>query len=76
MPNRHAYVQVAELERAKIGEILVVEPHFNALPTLLEGFGLPFADFDRATERAGIPVLRVDHDGVKDKIVVDIRGAW
>jgi len=75
---------VADLARAKIGEILVVEPHINALPASLGGLGLTLADFDRATERAGILVLLVDHasfltidhDVVKDKIVVDTRGAW
>lgn len=75
---------VVELARAKIGEILVVEPHVNALPASLDGLGLTLADFDRATERAGILVLLVDHasfltidhDVVKDKIVVDTRGAW
>jgi UDP-N-acetyl-D-mannosaminuronic acid dehydrogenase len=75
---------VVELARAKIGEILVVEPHVNALPASLEELGLTLADFDHATERAGILVLLVDHasfltidhDVVKDKIVVDTRGAW
>ncbi len=62
-----------------------MEPHINALPASLDGLGLTLADFDRATERAGILVLLVDHasfltidhaDVVKDKIVVDTRGAW
>lgn len=75
---------VAELARAKVGEILVVEPHLNAVPAKLAGLGLALWDFDRATERANILVLLVDHasflsidhDVVKDKFVVDTRGVW
>ena len=75
---------VAELGRMRIGEILVVEPHINALPKELAELGLALADFDQATEKANILVLlvdhasflTVDHDVVKDKIVVDTRGAW
>ncbi|WP_275426708.1 UDP-N-acetyl-D-mannosamine dehydrogenase [Elioraea rosea] len=75
---------VAELARQKVGEILVVEPHINALPKDLAELGLALADFDQATEKANILVLlvdhasflTVDHDVVKDKIVVDTRGAW
>jgi UDP-N-acetyl-D-mannosaminuronic acid dehydrogenase len=75
---------VAELARQKVGEILVVEPHVNALPKELAELGVTLADFDQATEKANILVLlvdhasflTVDHDVVKDKIVVDTRGAW
>lgn len=75
---------VEELARAGVGELLVVEPHVNALPENLAALGLQLWDFDRATERANILLLlvdhasflAVDHDVVKDKIVVDTRGAW
>jgi UDP-N-acetyl-D-mannosaminuronic acid dehydrogenase len=75
---------VEELSRAGVGELLVVEPHVNALPENLAALGLQLWDFDRATERANILLLlvdhasflAVDHDVVKDKIVVDTRGAW
>lgn len=75
---------VEELARAGVGELLVVEPHVNALPENLASLGLQLWDFDRATERANILLLlvdhasflSVDHDVVKDKIVVDTRGAW
>ncbi|WP_206935218.1 UDP-N-acetyl-D-mannosamine dehydrogenase [Roseococcus thiosulfatophilus] len=75
---------VEELARAEVGELLVVEPHVNALPENLAKLGLKLWDFDRATERANILLLlvdhasflTVDHDVVKDKIVVDTRGAW
>ncbi len=75
---------VEELARGGVGELLVVEPHVNALPENLAKLGLKLWDFDRATERANILLLlvdhasflTVDHDVVKDKIVVDTRGAW
>lgn len=75
---------VEELARAEVGELLVVEPHVNALPEKLAALGLQLWDFDRATERANILLLlvdhasflTVDHDVVKDKIVVDTRGVW
>jgi UDP-N-acetyl-D-mannosaminuronic acid dehydrogenase len=75
---------VERLARERIAELLVVEPHINALPKRLADLGLSLWDFDRATERANILLLlvdhasflTVDHDVVKDKIVVDTRGAW
>jgi UDP-N-acetyl-D-mannosaminuronic acid dehydrogenase len=75
---------VEQLAREGVAELLVVEPHINALPKRLTDLGLTLWDFDRATERANILLLlvdhasflTVDHDVVKDKIVVDTRGAW
>jgi UDP-N-acetyl-D-mannosaminuronic acid dehydrogenase len=75
---------VEHLAHAKVGELLVVEPHVNALPANLSALGLELWDFDRATDRANILLLlvdhasflTVDHDVVKNKIVVDTRGAW
>jgi UDP-N-acetyl-D-mannosaminuronic acid dehydrogenase len=75
---------VEQLAREKVAELLVVEPHVNMLPKRLADLGLALWDFDRATERANILLLlvdhasflTVDHDVVKDKIVVDTRGAW
>lgn len=75
---------VEHLAREKVAELLVVEPHVNALPKRLADLGLTLWDFDQATERANILLLlvdhasflQVDHDVVKDKIVVDTRGAW
>jgi UDP-N-acetyl-D-mannosaminuronic acid dehydrogenase len=78
-------VEIVEaLGRAQVAELLVVEPHVNALPKRLSDLGLKLWDFDQATERANILLLlvdhasflQVDHDVVKDKIVVDTRGAW
>jgi UDP-N-acetyl-D-mannosaminuronic acid dehydrogenase len=75
---------VAQLARERVGELLVVEPHVNSLPRNLTELGLKLWDFDQATERANILLLlvdhasflAVDHDVVKDKIVVDTRGVW
>jgi UDP-N-acetyl-D-mannosaminuronic acid dehydrogenase len=75
---------VERLAREGVGELLVVEPHVNSLPKNLTELGLKLWDFDQATERANILLLlvdhasflTVDHDVVKDKIVVDTRGVW
>jgi UDP-N-acetyl-D-mannosaminuronic acid dehydrogenase len=75
---------VAELARERLGEILVVEPHIAKLPAPLAALGLELSDFDRALERANLVVLLVDHqafqyvdrDLIKDKFVIDTRGAW
>ena len=69
---------------AKIGELLVVEPHISKLPAELDGLGLALHDFDEALERANLVLLLVDHmsflqvdrDVLKDKFVIDTRGAW
>ncbi len=75
---------VHSLASAKVGEIMVVEPHISELPKELEALGLKLYDFDHAMERANLVVLLVDHMSfldvdrsvLKDKIVVDTRGAW
>jgi UDP-N-acetyl-D-mannosaminuronic acid dehydrogenase len=75
---------VKHLAAENIGELLVVEPHVNALPKDMTELGLQLWDFDRAVEKANILLLLVDHmsflnvdrDVVKDKIVVDTRGVW
>jgi UDP-N-acetyl-D-mannosaminuronic acid dehydrogenase len=75
---------VERLAREQVGELLVVEPHINALPPALAALGLSLWDFDRAVERANILLLlvdhaaflHVDHDVLKDRIVVDTRGVW
>jgi UDP-N-acetyl-D-mannosaminuronic acid dehydrogenase len=78
-------VEIVEmLAKEKVGELLVVEPHINKLPKNLAKLGLQLADFDQATERASILLLlvdhasflTVDHDVLKDKIVIDTRGVW
>jgi UDP-N-acetyl-D-mannosaminuronic acid dehydrogenase len=75
---------VKKLAEAKIGELLVVEPHISKLPKELSGLGLELHDFDMAVERANLVLLLVDHmsflqvdrDTLKDKFVIDTRGAW
>jgi UDP-N-acetyl-D-mannosaminuronic acid dehydrogenase len=75
---------VASFAREKLGEVLVVEPHIARLPAPLAELGLVLSDFDQALERANLVVLLVDHqafqhvdrDLLKDKFVIDTRGAW
>ena len=75
---------VRKLAEAKLGELLVVEPHIGRLPTELAALGLELHDFDAALERANLVLLLVDHQGflqvdrdvLKDKFVIDTRGVW
>lgn len=75
---------VMKLAEEKVGELLVVEPHISTIPAELARHGLELHDFDRAMERANLVLLlvdhmgfmNVDHDVLKDKIVIDTRGAW
>jgi UDP-N-acetyl-D-mannosaminuronic acid dehydrogenase len=75
---------VHRLAEEKIGELLVVEPHIANLPPELKKLGLELHDFDQAMARANVVLLlvdhmsfmNVDHDTLKDKIVIDTRGAW
>jgi UDP-N-acetyl-D-mannosaminuronic acid dehydrogenase len=75
---------VEHLARDKVGELLVVEPHVNALPKQLLDMGLELWDFDMATNRANILLLlvdhmsflNVDHDLIKNKHIIDTRGVW
>ena len=75
---------VEALGHARIGQLLVVEPHIDALPRSLAELGLELHDFDEAVDRANILLLLVDHmsftqinrDVIKDKLVIDTRGIW
>ena len=75
---------VRKLADAGLGELLVVEPHIARLPAELADRGLVLQDFDEALERANLVLLLVDHmsflqvdrDLLKDKFVIDTRGAW
>ena len=75
---------VRKLAEADLGELLVVEPYINRLPVELTELGLELHDFDAALERANLVLLLVDHMGflqvdrdvLKDKFVIDTRGAW
>jgi len=75
---------VAQLADRKVAKLLVVEPHISTLPKELSDRGLELADFDMAIEQANVILLLVDHfafmhigrDLIKDKFVIDTRGAW
>ena len=75
---------VRRLAAERVGELLVVEPHIAALPAELAEQGLALHDFDAALARANLVLLLVDHmsflqvdrDLLKDKFVIDTRGAW
>ena len=75
---------VAQLADMKVAELLVVEPHVSTLPEELTSRGLELTDFDMAIEKANVVLLLVDHsafmhidrDLIKDKFVIDTRGAW
>ena len=68
-----------------IGDILVVEPHIDALPEALSGLAnVELVDLDRALDEADVVVLLVDHQSFKSvdrtrlagKAVIDTRGIW
>lgn len=76
---------VKRLSDDKVGRLLVVEPHIDALPKALsKRQNVEFADFGDAFARADIIVLLVDHsdflkadrEKLKEKIVIDTRGVW
>jgi UDP-N-acetyl-D-mannosaminuronic acid dehydrogenase len=75
---------VQRLARDGVGKLLVVEPHISALPRDFSQIGLALHDFDEAIEQANIVLLLVDHMSflqvdrniLKDKFVIDTRGAW
>lgn len=67
------------------GDILVVEPHVDALPASLEGLaGVRMTDLEEAISKAQIVVLLADHRAflsmdtsmLEGKAVIDTRGAW
>ncbi len=72
------------LAQAKIGEILVVEPHVDKLPKSLANLPATLTSTQDAIDRADIILLLVDHDAFKeidrnellDKVVIDTRGLW
>ena len=75
---------VETLALARIAELMVVEPFIHELPDRLDDLGLALWDFDRACAEADILLLlvdhaaflSVDHEVVKNKIVIDTRGVW
>ncbi len=75
---------VEELARAKVGKLLVVEPHVDCLPPALKKAGLKLWDFDQAVKEADILLLLVAHKSfndldrnkINDRIVIDTCGIW
>ena len=76
---------VETLARAKIGELLVVEPNIRELPATLISFKcLRRANLREALTAADVIVLLVDHRQFKRidrellnlKIIIDTRGIW
>ncbi|MCH8565397.1 UDP-N-acetyl-D-mannosamine dehydrogenase [Nesterenkonia sp. LB17] len=82
-PSLHIAEQLAQ--RAPDAQLLAVEPHIEALPASLAGFGnVELSGLDEALERADVVVLLVDHQVFKelpvsrlaDATVIDTRGIW
>jgi UDP-N-acetyl-D-mannosaminuronic acid dehydrogenase len=75
---------VEELAKAKIGTLLIVEPHVDELPPSLAKHGLKLWDFDHAIKEADILLLLVGHKSfshvdrnfINDRIVIDTCGVW
>jgi UDP-N-acetyl-D-mannosaminuronic acid dehydrogenase len=76
---------VQGLAQAGAGDILVVEPHIDALPEELAGLkGVRLVSLDDALAAAATVVLLTDHrafrqlaaDALAGKGIVDTRGAW
>jgi UDP-N-acetyl-D-mannosaminuronic acid dehydrogenase len=74
-----------ELARDPKFRLLIVEPHVNELPPVLEAFSnVELVSLEDAVKRAGVVVLLVNHrvfynmdtSLLKDKIIVDTRGMW
>jgi len=73
---------VTELARRDVGQLMVVEPNIDALPTSLEGLDLSMASLDQALEKANIMLILVDHQPFKQLqpadydrlVVIDTRG--
>ena len=74
---------VEEVVKAKLGRILVAEPHTHALPVSIRD-GAMLVTADEAVKQADIIVLLVDHKPFKriskrileQRIVIDTRGCW
>lgn len=82
-PSLHIAEQLAR--RAPDAQLLAVEPHIEALPASLTGFGnVTLSGLEEALDRADVVVLLVDHQVFKelpvsrldDATVIDTRGIW
>jgi UDP-N-acetyl-D-mannosaminuronic acid dehydrogenase len=72
------------LAKEKVGAILAVEPHVNALPHELTELGVQLTTLPAVLNKANIVVLLVNHrifshldyDRLRGKVVIDTRGMW
>lgn len=73
---------VRQLREQRVGEILVVEPHIDSLPALLNKDTIKLTDIHNAIAHSDIVVILVDHTlfrsidhkQLKEKIIIDTRG--
>ncbi|MBH0320132.1 UDP-N-acetyl-D-mannosamine dehydrogenase [Bacillus cereus] len=73
---------VEKLIETKVGSLRIAEPHIQKLPSLLEGKETVLVSTEQAISEADIVLLLVDHDQfqtiehdlLKEKVVVDTRG--
>jgi UDP-N-acetyl-D-mannosaminuronic acid dehydrogenase len=76
---------VRELSALTAREILLVEPHIDAIPDALADIpSAVLCDLDDALAKAGTIILLTDHGAFKsieksrlaDKVLIDTRGMW
>lgn len=75
---------VAALAKAKVGEILAVEPNVAKLPRELENDRVVLCDLTTALKKADVVALLTDHREFREldrkktahKTIVDARGIW
>lgn len=73
---------VSALARARVGDVIAVEPNTETLPLCLSNVEL--LELSSALKRARVVVLLVDHDEFKEafrdiephQLVIDCRGIW
>jgi UDP-N-acetyl-D-mannosaminuronic acid dehydrogenase len=76
----------SDLINKNLGQILIVEPHIDSLPTKLQNWQpeVELSDMNSALSKADIILLLVDHKQftkvdrrlLENKIVIDTRGIW
>jgi len=72
------------LAESSIGEVLVVEPNIDKLPSAFDGLNVKLASVDEAMEAANTFAVLVDHKEFKEmdpiemakKVVIDSRGIF
>ncbi len=76
---------VEHLAKDKVGDLLVVEPHVEALPSSLSSFSrVKLVELDEALKKAQVILLLVNHKLFYDvdrkliagKTIIDTRGVW